>query len=142
MDANAHRPWQVYETLFYQVLIRCQAVAALKRCRFRFTHPLRTLDTTISELCATVFDWARFLRTKGAITLHLQLDHQGCLPWWALVTDGDTNAVRIAQPLTFAPGSIVAIDRGDLDSALYYRWTVGKVGFVTRPRTTMLDEVL
>jgi hypothetical protein len=140
--ANAHRPWQVYETLFYQVLTRCQTVAALKRRRFRFKHPLRTLDTTIIELCATVFDWARFQRTKGAIKLHLQLDHHGCLPCWALVTDGDTNDVRIAQQLTFAPGTIVAIDRGYLDYALYHRWTVGEVGFVTRPRTNMLYEVL
>ncbi|MDF0674461.1 MAG: IS4 family transposase [Nitrospira sp.] len=140
--ANAHRPWQLYETLFYQVLTRCQAVAALKRRRFRFKHPLRTLDATIIELCATVFDWARFQRTKGAIKLHLQLDHQGCLPCWALVTDGDTNDVRIAQQLTFAPGTIVVIDRGYLDYARYHRWTVDEVGFVTRPRTNMLYEVL
>ncbi|MEX5215076.1 MAG: IS4 family transposase [Nitrospiraceae bacterium] len=140
--ANAHRPWQLDETLFYQVLGRCQAVAALKRRRFRFKHPLRTLDTTIIELCATVFDWARFQRTKGAIKLHLQLDHQGCLPCWALVTDGDTNDVRIAQQLTFAPGTIVAVDRGYLDYALYHRWTVGEVGFVTRPRTNMLYDVV
>ncbi len=140
--ANAHRPWQLYETLFYQVLTRCQVVAAAKRRRFRFKHPLRTLDTTIIELCATVFDWARFQRTKGAIKLHLQLDHQGCLPCWALVTDGDTNDVRVAQRLTFAPGTIVAMDRGYLDYALYHRWTVTEVGFVTRPRTNMLYEVL
>src|SRR5207244_13504746 len=67
--------------------------------------------------------WARFQRTKGAIKLHLQLDHQGCLPCWALVTDGDTNDVRIAQKLEFAPGTIVVIDRGYLDYALYERWT-------------------
>jgi IS4 transposase len=140
--ANAHRPWQVYETLFYQVLTRCQAVAALKRRRFRFKHPLRTLDTTIIELCATVFDWARFQRTKGAIKLHLQLDHHGCLPCWALVTDGDVNDVRVAQQLTFAPGTIVAIDRGYLDYALYQRWTTTGVWFVTRPRTNMLYAVL
>jgi len=140
--ANAHRPWRLYETLFYHVLGRCQAVAALKRRRFRFKHPLRTLDTTIIELCASVFDWARFVRTKGAIKLHLQLDHQGCLPCWALITDGEVNDVRVAQMLTFAPGTIVAIDRGYLDYALYQRWTMADVGFVTRPRTNMLYTVL
>jgi len=140
--ANAHRPWQVFETVFYDLLRRCQALAATKRRRFRFKHPLRTLDTTIIELCAAVFDWARFQRTKGAIKLHLQLDHHGCLPCWALVTDGDTNDVRVAQTLTFAPGTIVAMDRGYLDYALYQRWTVTGVWFVTRPRTNMLYEVL
>jgi hypothetical protein len=140
--ANAHRPWHLFEAVFYSVLGRCQALAASKRRRFRFQNPLRTLDTTIIELCATVFDWARFQRTKGAIKLHLQLDHQGCLPCWALVTDGDTNDVRVAQQLTFAPGTIVAIDRGYLDYALYHRWTLTDVGFVTRPRTNMLYDVL
>ena len=140
--ANAHRPWQLYESVFYDLLRRCQALAATKRRRFRFKHPLRTLDTTLIELCASVFDWARFVRTKGAIKLHLQLDHQGCLPCWALVTEGDVNDVRVAQTLTFAPGTIVVVDRGYLDYALYQRWTVANVGFVTRPRTNMLYHVL
>lgn len=140
--ANAHRSWHLYETVFYTLLRQCQAVAATRRRRFRFKHPLRTLDTTIIELCATVFDWARFQRTKGAIKLHLQLDHQGCLPCWALMTDGDTNDVRVAQRLAFAPGTILAVDRGYLDYALYQRWTETGVWFVTRPRTNMLYEVV
>lgn len=102
---------------------------------------MRPLDTTIIELCAAVFDWARFQRTKGAIKLHRQLAHQGCLPGWALVTDGDTNDVRVAQPRTFAPGTIVAMDRGYLDYARYHRWTITDVGFVTRPRPNMLYDV-
>ena len=140
--ANAHRPWQLYETVFYTLLRQCHALAATKRRRFRFKHPLRTLDSTLIELCATVFDWARFQRTKGAIKLHLQLDHQGCLPCWALMTDGDTNDVRVAQRLAFAPGTILAVDRGYLDYALYQRWTETGVWFVTRPRTNMLYEVV
>lgn len=138
--ANAHRPWQLYQTVFEELLKSCQNLAATKKRRFRFKHPLRSVDTSIIELCIKVFDWARFQRTKGAIKLHLQLDHQGCLPCWALITDGDTNDVRIAQKLDFAPGTIVVIDRGYLDYALYERWTESGVYFVTRPRTNMLYE--
>lgn len=140
--ANAHRPWQLYQTVFEDLLKSCQTLAATKKRRFRFKHPLRSLDTSIIELCIEVFDWARFQRTKGAIKLHLQLDHQGCLPCWALVTDGDTNDVRIAQKLDFAPGTIVAMDRGYLDYALYERWSKSGVYFVTRSRTNMLYDVV
>lgn len=140
--ANTHRPWQVYETVFEDLLKSCQALAAIKKRRFRFKHPLRSLDTSIIELCVEVFDWARFQRTKGAVKLHLQLDHQGCLPCWALVTDGDTNDVRIAQKLDFASGTIVVIDRGYLDYALYERWTKAGVYFVTRSRTNMLYKIV
>lgn len=140
--ANKHRPWQVYQTVFEDLLTSCQALAAIKKRRFRFKHPLRSLDTSVIELCVKVFDWARFQRTKGAVKLHLQLDHQGCLPCWALVTDGDTNDVRVAQKLEFSPGTIVVIDRGYLDYALYERWTKAGVYFVTRSRTNMLYKVL
>jgi hypothetical protein len=140
--ANRHRPWQLYQTVFEDLLKNCQALAATKHRRFRFKHPLRSLDASVIELCVKVFDWARFQRTKGAIKLHLQLDHQGCLPCWALVTDGDTNDVRIAQKLDFAAGTIVVIDRGYLDYALYERWNQAGVYFVTRSRTNMVYEVL
>lgn len=140
--ANTHRPWQLYQTVFEDLLMSCQVLAAAKKRRFRFKHPLRSLDASVIELCIKVFDWARFQRTKGAIKLHLQLDHQGCLPCWAVVTDGDTNDVRVAQKLAFAPGTIVVIDRGYLDYALYERWTTSGVYFVTRSRTNMLYEVL
>jgi len=140
--ANSHRPWQLYQSVFEDLLKSCQALAITKKRRFRFKNPLRSVDSSVIELCIKVFDWARFQRIKGAIKLHLQLDHQGCLPCWALVTDGDTNDVRIAQRLDFAPGTIVVVDRGYLDYALYERWTRAGVYFVTRPRTNMLYRVV
>ncbi len=141
--ANAHRPWRLYETLFYQVLTQCQAVASLKRRRVRFKHLLQTLDTTLIELCATVFDWAWFVRTKGAIKLHLQLDQQGCLPCWALVTDGDArqmSAWRSGSPLRRAPSSRWIAATWTMPSII--RWTTTRVWVVTRPRTNMRYHVL
>ena len=99
--ANAHRPWELYQTTFGNVLERCQALAPTKRRRFRFKNPLVSIDASVIDLCIDVFDWARFRRTKGTIKLHLQLDHQGCLPSWALVTDGKTHDVTPSQRRSF-----------------------------------------
>jgi hypothetical protein len=76
--ANEHRPWQLYRSVFYQLLARCREVAGTHG--FRFKNKLLTLDATLIELCASVFDWAQYRRTKGAVKLHLLLDHQGLLP--------------------------------------------------------------
>jgi hypothetical protein len=140
--ANEHRPWQIYEEVFYSVLGQCQALAATKGRKFRFKNPLRSLDATVIDLCLEVFDWARFRRTKGAIKLHLQLDHQGCLPCWALVTDGKTHDVKAARGLRFAPGTIVAMDRAYNDYRLFAAWTEADVFFVTRAKQNMIYEVL
>jgi hypothetical protein len=133
--ANKHRPWQVFESVFYDLLEQCRDVASQHKRRFRFKNPLRSLDMTVIDLCLKTFDWARFRRSKGAIKLHLQLDHQGCLPCWACVTDGKAHEVNIAQKLAFTPGTIVAMDRGYIDYAMMYRWNQDGVKFVTRMKT-------
>jgi IS4 transposase len=140
--ANRHRPWQLYQTVFEELLKSCQELAATKKRRFRFKHPLRSLDATVIGLCVTVFDWARFQRTKGAIKLHLQLDHQGYLPCCAVLTDANTSELHIARQMEFLPGSIVVMDRGYLDYTLYERWNAAGVYFVTRAHSNMVFEVI
>lgn len=130
--ANEHRPWEVYERVFGQVLGRCQELAASRKRAFRFKNPLRVLDATVIDLCLEVFDWAKFRRTKGAIKLHMQLQERGCLPCWALVTEGRTHEVRVAQGLSFEPGTIVVMDRAYTDYAMFGRWCEQGVFFVTR----------
>ena len=140
--ANEHRPWQVYQAVFEGLLGRCSREAALKRRKFRFKNPLRSLDSTVIELCLSSFDWARFRRAKGAIKLHLQLDHQGYLPCWALVTEGRTHDLKGAQGLSFAAGTIIVLDAGYNDYALLYRWHCEGAFFVTRPKDNLIHAVL
>lgn len=128
--ANRVRPAALFEQVFYTVLGRCQS--ASPRHQFRFKHKLLSLDSTVLELCASMFDWARFRRTKGAAKLHLLLDHDGCLPVFAHVTEGSVADVSVAQQLILPPGSIVAMDRGYNDYRLFEAWSEQKVGFVTR----------
>lgn len=128
--ANAHRPWELFERLFYDLLGQCQALSPKKK--FRFKNRLLTLDSTTVELCASMFDWAHWRQTKGAVKLHLLLDHDGYLPVFGHVTDGKVGDVKVAQTLDFPKGSIVALDRGYTDYKLYARWTREGVFFVTR----------
>jgi IS4 transposase len=79
-----------------------------------------------------MFDWARFRQTKGAVKLHLLLDHDGYLPVFAHVTEGKVADITVAQQLILPPGSIVAMDRGYNDYRLFEAWTEQQVGFVTR----------
>jgi len=128
--ANVHRPAALFEDVFYGLHSRCHAVAP--RHKFRFKNPLLSLDATVIDVCASMFDWARYRRTKGAVKLHLLLDHDGYLPVFAQITEGAVADVRIAQELLLPPGSIVALDRGYNDYHLFERWTQAGVGFVTR----------
>jgi len=64
-------------------------------------------------LCLSPFPWAKFRRTKGAVKLHLLLDHDGYLPTFALISNGSRHDVTYAQKISLATGSIVAMDLKD-----------------------------
>jgi len=128
--ANAHRPWQLFEEVFMQLLGRCQGIASPKP--FRFKNKLFSLDATVIDLCLEMFDWAKFRRAKGAIKLHLLLDHDGCLPCFGVITEGKTHEIRVARTLDWPKGSIVAIDRGYMDYAFLDSLTERDIFFVTR----------
>ncbi len=128
--ANTRRPWQMFRDLFYQTLDVCKEAAPKKR--FRFKNKLLSLDSTTISLCLTLFPWAKFRQTKGAVKLHLLLDHDGYLPTYAVLSDGSKHDVSVARSLPLPPGSIVVMDRGYNDYKLFASWSDAGVYFVTR----------
>jgi len=139
--ANEHRPWQLYQRIFTQLFEGCQSQVKVKK-KFRFKNKLVGLDSTIIDLCISLFDWAKFRRTKGAIKLHLLLDHDGYLPSFAVITEGKVADVKVVSQFHFAPGTIVVDDRGYNDYDLFGRWTAQGVYFVTRMKDNAVYEVV
>lgn len=139
--ANGHRPWELFEKLFYALFEKVAAKVVGKR-KFRFKNKLVSLDSTTIDLCLSMYDWAKFMRTKGAVKLHLVLDHEGYLPRFAVITDGKVSDVEVARHIEFAAGTIVVEDRGYTDYELYDRWTRNGVYFVSRLRDNAIYEVL
>jgi hypothetical protein len=139
--ANQHRPWQLFQSVFGELYQRCQSIVNPRR-RFRFRHPLVLLDATMIELCASLFDWAAYKRTKGAVKLHLLLDHQGFLPQFAVLTPGKTQEIEVARQLHFQPGTILVMDRGYVDYQWYEQLTRQGVFFVTRLRCDARYQVI
>jgi len=141
--ANEHRPWQLYQTVFEQTLFKCQELVNSQggRKKFRFQNKLMSLDGSIIDLSVSMFDWAKYRQTKGAIKLHLLLDHDGYLPSFAVVTEGKTSEIKVARTLRFAPGTILAIDRGYIDYIWFRELTQEEVYFVTRMKDNAVYEV-
>lgn len=129
---NENQPYTLYEALFYKLLSRCQQSAP--RHGFRFKNKLISLDASTIDLCLSVFPWAKFRTTKGAIKLHVGLDHDGFLPRFVTVTDGKTHDVTVARTLALPRDSIVVMDRAYNDYAWFNALTDKGVFFVTRQK--------
>jgi hypothetical protein len=130
--ANKNRPWQLYQEVFQNLLGRCQHEAQNHKRKFRFKNKLMSIDGTMIELSLSVFDWAAYKRTKGALKLHMVLDHDGYLPCYAVMTDGKESEMKVAKSMTFQPGTMLVFDRGYPDHDWWLSLTRSKVDFVTR----------
>jgi len=142
--ANEHRPWELYRTVFEQTLAKCQSVVAASgsKKKFRFKNKLVSLDSSTIDLCMSVFDWAKFRRTKGAVKLHLLLDHDGHLPSYAVITDGKKSDIRVAWGMKFAAGAVLVVDRGYNDYDWFAELTDQEVFFVTRMKDNAIYDVV
>lgn len=130
--ANQHRPWQLYQSAFSDLLSHCQREAAGRQRKFCFKHKLLSIDSTTIALSLSMFDWAQYKRNKGAVKLHLVLDHDGYLPAYAVLSDGKEADIAAARKMSFAPGTMLVFDRGYADYDWWLSLTAQKVFFVTR----------
>ncbi len=137
---NEDKPYTLYEALFSKLLSRCQGTHPGHD--FRFKNQLYSLDASIIELCLSVFPWADFRTTKGAIKLHVGLNHNGYLPEFVTVTEGKTGDVTVGRTLKFPKGSIVAIGRGYNDYAWYNQLTIKGIFFVTRLKSNAKTRII
>ena len=137
---NEDKPYALYEALFGKPLSRCQGMT--HGHDFRFKNLLYSLDASTIDLCLSVFPWADFRTTKGAIKLHVGLNHAGYLPEFVTVTDGKTSDIEVGRTVEFPKGSMVAIDRGYNDYAWYNQLTEKGIFFVTRLKSNAKSRVV
>jgi hypothetical protein len=133
--ANKHRPWELYRTIFLQLLAKCQSVVCGKsggKKKFTFKNKLVSLDSSTITLSLSLYNWAHYQRAKGAVKSHMLLDHDGYLPKYAIITDGKKGDSLIGKMFEFEKGTVLVMDRGYNDYDWYAQLSKQGVFFVTR----------
>jgi hypothetical protein len=140
--ANETRDWRIYAD-FAQVLIRtARELYANEDFGLELDQTVYALDTTIIDLCLSVFPWAKFRTNKGAVKLHTLLDLRGSIPVVISITHGKIHDVNILDELFIEAGAIYIMDRAYIDFSRLYRIHQSQAFFVTRPRTNFVFKRL
>jgi len=132
--ANEIRDWKIYHD-FAQVLI--QNARELHRndpLAVQLDQTAYALDSTVIDLCLSLFPWAKFRKRKGAVKLHTLLDLRASIPTAVIVTTGAVHDVNIMDELFWEPGSIYVMDRGYVDFSRLFRIHQDSAFFVTRAK--------
>ena len=131
-DANGSRDWRIYADLAQSLIARARRLYAQEPMGVELEQTVYALDSTTIDLCLSLFPWARFRATKGAIKLHTLLDLRGPIPTMIAISDGKQADVRVLDELLPEPGAFYVLDRGYLDFARLYRFVLAGAFFVTR----------
>lgn len=133
-DANKARNWKIYAD-FAQVLIaQARELYAKDDFGLELKNTVYALDASTIDLCLSLFPWATFRKSKGAVKLHTLLDLRGCIPTLVIITDGKIHDVNILDDLILEPTAIYLMDRGYLDFRRLYKIHRASAFFVTRTK--------
>ena len=137
-DANDTHDWRIYAD-FAQVLIAvARPLYAADPIGVELDQSLYALDSTTTDLCLSLFPWARFRRRKAAVKMHTLLDLRGNIPTFIHITDGKVHDVNVLDQILPEPGAFYVMDRGYIDFERLYRFTLEAAFFVVRTKSNVL----
>jgi hypothetical protein len=137
-DANEQHDWRIYAD-FAQVLIAtARPMYSHESLGFDLDSTVYALDSTTIDLCLSVFPWARFRSSKGAVKMHTLLDLRGAIPTFIKVSDGKHPDVKILDEIVPEAGSFYVMDRGYLDFQRLHLLHGCGAFFVTRTKSGVL----
>ena len=133
--ANENRDWRIYAD-FAQILIQnARELYRDEKFGVELSETVYALDSSTIDLCLSLFPWATFRKTKGAIKLHTLLDLRGNIPTFIEITDGKYHDVNVLDELIPEPGCYYIMDRGYLDFERLHNFESSDAYFVIRAKS-------
>lgn len=136
-NANSVRDWRIYAEFAQELISIARKLYANEDLGLDLDNTVYALDSTTIDLCLSVFPWARFRKTKGAVKLHTLLDLQGNIPTFIHISDGKLHDVNVLDILIPEPGSFYVMDRGYTDFQRLYILNQLSTFFVIRAKSNL-----
>lgn len=129
---NKHRVSELFKDYYLSLFSKFSSIDSFKMKHSRIRKKLYLLDSTIVTLSLSLFDWAKYNHTKGAVKIHTLLDYEGCLPNFVLITGGKVGDSTAAELIDIPANSVVAADRAYASFGLLNKWNNKSIKFVVR----------
>ena len=134
-DANQNRDWRIYADFAYILIDQAKELYRDDKFFKELDETVYALDSTTIDLCLSLFPWAKFRKTKGAIKIHTLLDLQNNIPSFISITDGSVHDVNILDDLITEIGAFYIVDKGYIDFERLYNLNINSAYFVTRAKS-------
>jgi hypothetical protein len=136
-DANESRDWRIYAEFAQCLIDRARPLYANDPLELDLANTVYALDSTLIELCLSMFPWAHYQSKQAAVKLHTLVDLRGNIPSFLYISDGKLHDVAVLDQLLPEPGAFYVLDRGYIDYARLYRFHQGRAFFVVRAKSNL-----
>jgi Domain of unknown function (DUF4372)/Transposase DDE domain len=136
-DANELRDWRIYAEFAQALIAKARPMYANDSLEVDLASTVYALDSTLIELCLSVFPWASYRPNDSAVKLHTLLDLRGSIPSFLYVSDGKASDLILLDQLIPEPGAFYVMDRGFIDYARLYRFHEHGAFFVVRAKSNL-----
>ncbi len=136
-NANKVRDWRIYADLALSLIATARRLYSKEAFLDDLNETVYALDATTIDLCLSLFPWAHFRRTKGAIKLHTLLDLRDNIPSFIHISDGKLHEVNTLDIIPIEAGAFYIMDRGYLDYASLHCLSQSAAFFVTRAKSNL-----
>jgi hypothetical protein len=137
-DANEAHDWRIFADFAQYLIGIARPLHAEDPIGIELDSTFYALDSTTIDLCLTLFPWAKFRKTKGAVKMHTLLDLHGNIPTFIGITDGKVHDVNILDQIVPEAGAFYVMDRGYVDFQRLFVFTLCSSFFVTRSKENVL----
>jgi hypothetical protein len=136
-NANKVRDWRIYADLALSLIATARMLYSKEAFLDDLNETVYALDATTIDLCLSLFPWAHFRKTKGAIKLHTLSDLRGNIPSFIHISDGKLHEVNTLDIIPVEIGAFYIMDRGYLDYSRLYCLSQAAAFFGARAKSNL-----
>lgn len=141
--ANETRDWHIFQDFALKLIEQAKTLYVDdNQLDIKLKGGIYALDSTIVDLCLSVFWWATFRSTKSAVKIHTLLDLKTLIPEYVFITEGSVHDVNILDNISLPGGSYLIMDRAYVDFERMHDLADDRINFVIRSKTNLKYRVL
>ena len=136
-NANEQRDWRIFADVAQVLIGEARQLYAHEELDLDLEQSVYALDSTIIDLCLSLFPWAPYKPDEAAVKVHTLLDVRGSIPNFVRITPARIVDVSLLDDLPLEAGSFYVMDRGYVHFVRLYRFVLAAAFFVVRARLNM-----
>ena len=136
--ANEQRDWQIYRDMAMILIEQARMLYGHQPLAMNLKRAVYALDSTVIDLCLSLFPWAQHRRRKSAVKVHTQLDLRGNIPAFIRVTGGQVHDVHFLDHVIYEAGAFYIMDKGYTDFRRLYHLHQQQAFFVIRAKNNLV----